>query len=203
MFKKYTSEEIIAGLMPIDNKVYQYLDRLYRPKVIAYVCKNLGSREDGEDLYQNTIIKVCFNIEQGKYDPKLKEFGAYFMGSVRNIWLNELRKRSKSPNMAPIDVLEKISDTDEAEQEEQQHYYRDVQKLLRCIAELTKEEQEMIHLFYFAKKSLDFIAKKMNIAYSYARLKICRIRDKLRKMMEDPDLDINRFDNAAHATQIT
>jgi len=191
MFRQYSSEEIIKGLLSFDLKVYRYLDKVYCPKVIAYVCKNSGKREDGEELYQDTMMKAYICVEQGKYDPKRGEFEPYFMRIARNAWLDELRRRSRSVNTIPMnETFEQISDIDEAEQEEQDRYYKDVEKLHRCITKLNEEEQEMIRLFYFARKSLDFIAKKMKITYSYARLKMHRIRDKLRKMMEDPDLDL-------------
>jgi len=191
MFKKYTSKEIIAGLLPRDIKVYRYLDRVYCPKVIAYVRSNSGSLEEGEELYQDTIYRVYVNVEQGKYDPERGAFGAYFMGIARKSWLNKLRERRRSIPTFPLDPSRQFTDTDEAAQEERERYYRDVKKLRSCIAQLPKKDQEMIHLFYFAKQSLDVIAQKMGLKYTYARLKICRIRDKLRDMMEDPDIDFN------------
>lgn len=192
MFRQYSSEEIIKGLLSPDNKVYRYLDRVYCPKVIAYVRKNSGTHEDGEDLYRETIYKVYIMAEQGKYDPKLGKFGAYFMTIARNSWLDELRRRKRSVNTIPIDdTLEQMIGMDETEQADHDSYYRRVQRLRACIARLNKEEQEMIRLFYFARQSLDAVAKKMNITYNYARTKIDRIRKKLKKMMEDdPDSDI-------------
>lgn len=190
--RKYSSEEIIAGLLSFDKKVYRYLDKVYCPKVIAYVRKNSGKREDGEELYQDTVYKVYVNAEQGKYDTERGEFGAYFMTIAYRNWLDELRKRKRSPKILPVDeIFEQITDIDEEEQEEQEIYYRNVEKLNRCITKLTEEEQDMIYLFYFDKESLDIIAKKMKLTYSYARIKICRIRDKLRNMMLDDDSDID------------
>jgi len=181
MFKKYRPEEIIAGLLSRDIKTYRYLEREFCPKIIAYVRKNSGTREEGQELYQDTIYKMYVSVEQGKYNPKLGEFGAYFMTIAHRSWIDELRKRSKSFSVIPIDeTLEQICNVDEAEQE---CYYRDVEKLLDCIARLPKKDQEMIHLFYFAKQPLEVIAKKMEITYKYSRIKIGRIRNKLRKMM--------------------
>jgi len=191
MFKKYTLEEIIAGLLSRDIKVYRYLEREYCPKVIAYVRKNSGTREEGQELYQDTVYKMYVSVERGKYNLELGKFGAYFMTIAHRSWIDELRKRSKSFNVIPIDeTLKQISDADEATQEEQERYYRDVEKLLDCVAKLPKKDQEMIHLFYFAKQPLGVIAKRMNITYKYARTKIDRIRKKLRKMM-DNSLDVN------------
>lgn len=191
MFKKYTLKEIIAGLLSRDIKVYRYLEKEYCPKIITYVRKNSGTREEGQELYQDTVYKMYVSVERGKYNPELGKFGAYFMTIAHRSWIDELRKRSKSFSVIPIDeTLEQISDTDEVEQEEQEHYYRDLEKLLDCLAKLPKKDQEMIHLFYFAKQPLDVIAKRMNITYKYARTKIDRIRKKLRKMMDNsPDVN--------------
>jgi len=190
--KKYTSEEIIEGLLTHDVKIYRYVDAEYRPKVIRHVRRNSGSAEEGEELYQDTVYKVYVNVEQDKYDIELGEFGAYFMTIARRAWLNKLRQLRRAINMTSMDdSYEQISDIDEAEQVEQDLYYRRVQVLRECIARLSKEEQQMIHLFYFAKKSLETVAQEMGFTYKYAKQKNFRIRNKIRTMLaEYPDIDL-------------
>jgi len=110
---------------------------------------------------------------------------------ARGAWLDELRKRVRRGSEIPTDILEQISDFDATVQAEQDLYHRRVQALRRCIARLSKDEQEMIHLFYFAKESLESIAQKMGFTYDYARKKISVIRRKIREMLrEDPDTDL-------------
>jgi len=190
--KKYTSKEIIAGLLSHDLTIYRYIDAEYRPKVICHVRCNSGSVEEGEELYQDVFYKVYVNVEQGKYDPERGEFGAYFMTIVRSTWLNKLRDSRKSIPTTPLDgSYRQISDWDEAEEAEEDLYYRRVQVVRECITRLSEEEQQMIDLYYFAKKSLKTVAEEMGFTYEYAKQKILRIRNKIRKMLKDyPDVDL-------------
>ena len=189
--RKYTSEEIVAGLLAHDFEIYRYIDSTYRPKVIRHVRRNSGSREDGKDLYQQTLYRVYSHVELGKYDSARGKIEQYFMMLARGAWLDELRKRERRGSEIPTDILEQLSDFDAAAQAEQDLYHRRVQALRRCIARLSKDEQEMIQLFYFAKESLESIAQKMGITYDYARRKISLIRKKIREMLrEDPDADL-------------
>lgn len=190
--KKYTSDEIIKGLLTRDVKIYRYVDAEYRPKVIRHVRHNSGSVEEGEELYQDVVYKVYVNAEQGKYDPERGEFDAYFMTIVRSTWLNKLRQLSRAINTTSMDdSYKEISDFDEAEQVAQDLYYHRVKILRECIAQLSKEEQQMIHLFYFTKKSLETIAEEMGFTYEYAKQKNFRIRNKIRELLKAyPNADL-------------
>ena len=190
MFKKeYTSEQIMEGLLCGDNKIYRYLDKKYRKQVIKHVCTNSGSREDGEELYQDVIFEAYLNVEQKKYDPKRSAFGTYFMMITRSRWKDRLRKRKKAIQTSPLDEsINQIRNKDEADEAEKDHYNRRVRTMRGYISRLSVEEQEMIRLFYDAKKSLDAIAQEMGISYEYAKQKMYRIRKKLREMgYDDPD----------------
>lgn len=190
--RKYTSEEIVAGLLAHDVEIYRYIDSTYRPKVIRHVRRNSGSREDGKDLYMHILYRVYAHVEHGKYDSARGKIEQYFMMLAHKAWLDKLRERKRRVSTTSIeDIQKQFSHFDPAEQAEQDLYYRRVQALRRCIAQLSKDEQEMIQLFYFAKESLESIAQKMDITYDYARKKISLIRKKIREMLrEDLDADL-------------
>ncbi len=193
MFRKeYTSEEIVAGLMSGDAKIYKYLDSIYRTQVIKYVCINSGSREEGEELYQDVVFEVYVNVEQEKYDVERSKFITYFMMIARSRWKDKLRKYRKAIHTTLLDEsYDEISDADDSEQIEQDRYYIRVHAMRQCIAQLSEEEQEMVRLFYYAKMSLEAVAQRMNISYKYAKQKLYRIRQKLRKMLnENPDIEL-------------
>jgi len=189
--RKYTSEEIVAGLLAHDIEIYRHVDAVYRPKVIRHVRRNSGSREDGKDLYMHILYRVYAHIEHGKYDSARGDIEGYFMMLVRSAWLDKLKQRKRRVSTQPIEPDREFTNSDPAEQAEQDLYYRRVQALRHCIARLSKDEQEIIQLFYFAKESLESIAQKMGITYDYARRKISLIRRKIREMLrDDPDGDL-------------
>lgn len=193
--KEYTSAQIVAGLMSGDNKIYRYLDAKYRKQVIKHVSTNSGSREDGEELYQDVIFEAYLNVEQGKYDSERSAFGTYFMMISRSRWYDRLRKRKRRIQTTSLDdTIRQVSDKDDADDAENDKYNHLVRTMRECIAQLADDEQEMIRMFYEAKKSLEVIANEMGITYEYAKQKLYRIRKKLKerikKMLDDdPDFE--------------
>jgi len=191
MFRKeFTSEEIVAGLMSFDPKIYKHLDSVYCKNVIKYVRSNSGTHEDGEELYQDVIFEVFLNVEQGKYKIELSQFSTYFMMIARNRWKDKLRKKRSAISTTSLeDSPLQLSATDDMAKVDQD-YYNKLAKVMRlCIAQLNEEEQEMIRLYYYAKMSLEAVATQMNISYKYAKQKLYRIRQKLKKLLGDyPEL---------------
>lgn len=191
MFRKeYTSEEIVAGLMSFDPKIYKYLDSVYRKNVIKHVRSNSGVKEDGEELYQDVVFEVFLNVEQGKYKIELSKFSTYFMMIARNRWTDKLRKRKKVTDTTSLqDTPLQNTLTDETDKANQDYNNRLAKAMRLCIAQLNEEEQEMIRLYYYAKMSLEAVAAQMNISYKYAKQKLYRIRLKLKKLLGDyPEL---------------
>jgi len=187
MFRKdFTSEEIIVGLMSFDPKVYQHLDAVYRKNVIKHVYNNSGTNEDGEELYQDVVFEVYLNVEQGKYKIELSKFPSYFMMIARSRWKDKLRKRRSEINTTSLEGSAKdITLTDEQDEVEQDYYNNLAIAMRKCIAQLNDEEQEMIRLYYYVKMSLKAVANQMDISYGYAKQKLPRIRQKLKRFLED------------------
>jgi RNA polymerase sigma-70 factor (ECF subfamily) len=193
--KKYHSCEIIKGLISGEPAIYRYLDATFRPKVIKYVCSNSGVLQDGEELYQDVVFEVYINVERNKYDVSKSKFCTYFMMIARNRWIDKLRKKQRTINTVSLaESNYQIERKNAGDTESLDNYNNKVRAIRRCIAQLNKDEQEMIRLFYFAKMSLETVAAKMNISYGYAKQKIHRIRAKLKNLLSEDltcGLDLN------------
>ena len=112
-----TDEQILAGLIINDRRTWTYIVREFAPPVLAFVRQNSGSEQDGEDLFQETCIKVKLNIEKGDYKHKGK-FAAYFLSIARNTWISELRRRGtrlKHEERAALKDFVKPDDFDEVD----------------------------------------------------------------------------------------
>ena len=59
-----TDEQILADLIINDRRTWTYIVREFAPPVLAYVRQNSGSAQDGDDIFQETCIKVKLNIEE-------------------------------------------------------------------------------------------------------------------------------------------
>ncbi len=70
----------------------QFLDSLstYRADLHRYCCRLTGNVWDGEDLAQETYMKVFSLL--GKTDEKLENPQAYLVRTATNIWIDKMRR---------------------------------------------------------------------------------------------------------------
>ncbi len=187
--KKYTAHAIMEGVLNRDLKIYKYLDANFRWKTINYVRKNSGTKEDGEELYNDVLCNIYINIERGKYDPDKGTFQSYFMQIMRNQWNYCLRKRKKLEDTVELDEVVENTHADTQDLDDADNYNTLVGILKKYVDTLKEKEQELIRLFYYEQYSIDAMASQLGMSHDYTKLKLYRTREKLRKLAnEDPEL---------------
>ena len=84
----------------------RYLDTLapLRPALHRYCCKLTGNLWDGEDLVQDTLIKVFSLL--GKIDVKLDNPQAYLVRTATNLWIDRMRRVAREHALLELDTLE-------------------------------------------------------------------------------------------------
>jgi RNA polymerase sigma factor (sigma-70 family) len=85
-----TDQDIIKGLQQNDRVTTNYIYKTLGPPIYKHVLDNSGSRQDGDDLFHETYIKVWRNVQAGKYRDDNK-FEAYFIQVARFTWIDHLR----------------------------------------------------------------------------------------------------------------
>jgi len=186
--KKYTAHTIMTGILNRDLKIYKYLDANFRWKTINYVRKNSGTKEDGEELYNDVLCSIYINIERGKYDSDKGTFKGYFMQVMRNQWNYCLRKRQKLESTVELNEVIENTHTD-TEPDTDDNYYTLVSILKKHVETLKENEQELIRLFYYEQHSIDAVASLLGMTHDYTKVKLYRTREKLRKLTNnDPEL---------------
>ncbi len=79
-----------------DTMGIEYLDGLYR-----YAMSLSRNHTEAEDLVQETYIRALQAMRRLRADGNIKN---WLFTILRNIWLNQLRKRRNGPQMIEIDV---------------------------------------------------------------------------------------------------
>lgn len=75
----------------VDARCVEYLDGLY-----GYAVVLSGNRADAEDLVQETYVRAMQPMGRLRMDSNTK---TWFFTILRNIWVNQLRKRRSSPRI--------------------------------------------------------------------------------------------------------
>ncbi len=98
--KKYTTEEIVEGILKEDSIVISYIYKRYYPLVQNMIILMSGSIKDAEDTFQNAFI-VIFKKIQNEDLILTVEFKTYMIAVCKKMWLRQL-KRKKIIDFKPL-----------------------------------------------------------------------------------------------------
>jgi RNA polymerase sigma factor (sigma-70 family) len=95
--ERYTDAELIAAIGDANslNKAILFLYQQYSETTSSFIIGYGGSRQDAEDVFQETVVSFIEVVKKGKYrmEASIKTF---LVSVARNIWLNEIKKRERS-----------------------------------------------------------------------------------------------------------
>jgi RNA polymerase sigma-70 factor, ECF subfamily len=94
----------------------RYLDSLvqYRPDLHRYCRRLTGNVWDGEDLMQDTLVRVFSML--GKIDADLENPRAYLIRTATNLWIDRVRRSAREQAMLAMEMPEVAPGVDGAEQ---------------------------------------------------------------------------------------
>lgn len=180
--KIHSDQKYIVGLLNNNSFIIQAIYDTFVPKVISYIKNNSGDLGQAQDVVQETIITI-YNQANEKGLQLTCPFDAYFFLLCKRRWLNELKKKSNKEVTINEEVLSIDDDAQELSFEtslfgEKQALFSEMfQKLGNACKDLLKAT--------FKIKSMDEVAKSLNISYAYARKKKSLCIGKLTKLVQE------------------
>lgn len=158
----------IEGLRNNDSDIIATIYKNFAPKVTRYIKLNSGDNDAAQDIIQEVLITI-YNQAKTKGLELTCPFDAYFFLLCKRRWLNELKKSYNKEvtikeEYVSIDKdVEKLAIETEEQDEKQSLFDEMFQKLgEKC--------QEVLKLS-FVTKTMEEVAKKMNVTYAYVRKK--------------------------------
>lgn len=183
--KVHEDQKYIDGLLQNNSFIIQSIYDKYVPKVVNYVCNNSGDSEKAQDVVQEVLITIYKQASEKNLQLTCP-FDAYFFLLCKRKWLNELKKSS---NKQVTILNDEVYKNEEAEElalesslyEQQQAIYETMfQKLGNACKELLKA--------CFTIKSMEEVAKKLDISYAYARKKKSLCTGKLTELIKSSSM---------------
>lgn len=94
MITSQQTELLLELQQPDINKPVRFLYENYFEGIVAQVCANGGTREDGADIFQEAVIILVDKVKTGSFrgESSIKTF---LTAVAKNTWLMELRTRSR------------------------------------------------------------------------------------------------------------
>src|SRR3989339_191280 len=90
----YSDEQIIEGIKTQNNLVLSCLYSEYKEKILKYVIRNSGSKNEAEDVFQEAVIKVYVEVQKTDFVLK-KTFNEYFTSICSNTWIIAVKLKKK------------------------------------------------------------------------------------------------------------
>lgn len=151
------------------------------PRLQRMALALLGNADDAKDALQETYLRLW---QQSERISELRSPEAFFLLTMRNYCLNQLRSRRKTIQPEAIDEL---ADDFEADLSEQLH--ADLRRLRLALAQLKPKMRSAITMQYFDGLSTRDIAFVLGETPSNTRSMLSRAREQLRTFFKTHNSD--------------
>ena len=125
----------------------------------AYIRSNQGTDQDAEDFFQETIVIFIDAVNNNKFrgESKVK---TYLHAVMRNLWLNELKRRKRALNRETRYYEENPKVESSAQESFREHEIKE--EVATLLGKLGAGCQKILHLFYYQDKSMKEIFREMD-----------------------------------------
>ncbi len=158
------------------KNLFSLIVKNYGGSVFSRALSITKNAEAAKDVAQQTFITAFVRLGSWngrELGPWLATIAAH---QALNLMEKEKRKSTENLEGSPL-AVEEYSEERE----------RQLQRMERAIAQLPQEDQDIIRLHYFKKMKTDEIADMMKLSHSNVLVKLHRIRQRLKKIMQDDD----------------
>ncbi|MCK9422995.1 MAG: sigma-70 family RNA polymerase sigma factor [Bacteroidales bacterium] len=186
MVNRYSDEAIILGLQQKKNCYINYMYTEFLPMVRSIVERNSGTRQDVEDVFQDTLF-VLYKRSRNEPLNLSCSLKTYFYAISKNIWLQRLERKYRLLYMADYEVHEERDRYGQEDFEILEYQLERRRLYQQHFFNLSDGCQQLLRLFYLkiSLKRIAIIMHYKNISYVKTRKYLCK--NMLRKkILNDP-----------------
>jgi RNA polymerase sigma factor (sigma-70 family) len=182
MHAELTDKDIISRVLKGEQQLFAALVERYQNYVFTLVLRFTEIREDAEELSQDIFVKAYRSLADFRGDSK---FSTWLYTIVRTSCITFLRKKkldtTSIDNEKTFIQLENRESGFKANQVEAKSRQAMVNE---AIALLSRDDAQIITLFYKAEQSLEEIGNIIGMEPNTVKVKLHRARLRLREKME-------------------
>lgn len=178
----HIDQKYVQGLLTNDNTLVAEIYSRFAPKVVGYIQKNSGDESAARDIIQEALITI-YDQAKTKGLQLSCPFDAYFFLICKRKWLNSLKKNKPEG----VTINEEITSIGEQAQQEADEtaLHEDRASLFNHMLEQMGEACKKLLKLSFSIKSMEEVARKLDVTYAYARKKKSLCVGKLTKMVQE------------------
>lgn len=157
---------------------FQVLYETYYKSIFVFIHRRTGNEELTADLTSQVFLKAMINIK--KYVYKGVPFSAWLF----RIAFNEVNMHFRKNVNDRVVSLEQSGLSQMIQETEEENSLLAQQQMLVALKQLAMEDVQLIELRFFEKRSFAEVAEIVGITESNAKVRVYRILDKLKKMLQ-------------------
>jgi RNA polymerase sigma-70 factor (ECF subfamily) len=168
---------LVQRIQTGQEEALQHLHRRYAPLVFHLACRALD-RAAAEEVVQDTFLAVW--RKAGDFDPARGTFRTWLVSIGQHRILDELRSRSRRPQLAGDGLLDQAALSAEEPLPDEtlwREYQRDA--VTEALAALPEPQRAALRLAFFADLTHEEVAKALKVPLGTAKT---RIRSGLRRL---------------------
>ncbi|WP_133993910.1 RNA polymerase sigma factor [Dinghuibacter silviterrae] len=169
-----TDAELIHRIRKGEHTLFACLVERYQSYVFTLVLRQMGNREDAEEVAQDVFVKAYRSLADFRGDAR---FSTWLYTIVKTSCATFLRR--KRPVINSLDKVELAADTQNPAETRSRH-----DALNRAIRLLSPEDAQVLTLFYQGEQTLEEIGRIMGLETNTVKVRLHRARHRLREVIE-------------------
>ena len=154
--EKMTDKFLIEKLKGKDNASFDILYRFYFPVISSFVRKNMGTTEDAEDIFQETIIILLRKVREPDFELT-SSLKTYMFSISKNLWLKRLRDN----RLTSMDDFETNAMRCEPFEIELVNEKSKEEQLTSWLSKITQHCQRLLKAIFFYQEPMANLMEKM------------------------------------------
>ena len=175
-----------------DTNAFSFLVEKYKDMVFTLALKVTKSREEAEEISQDSFIKAFKSLQSFKGDSK---FSTWLYKITYNNCMDSVKKRAKRYHTHTIDEV--VENKIQATEDVLEGIERKERAVLmnECLEELPEDERSILWLFYYKELTLKELIDVTSLTEANVKVKLFRARKKLLAIVQrklEPEM-ISRY----------
>lgn len=174
----FSDIEIIAAIKQgRADDALMFLYKTVQPKVVNFILKNNGSEEEGQDIFQESVVSFYKYAVTGKFKTENK-ISTFIFSISKNMWINRVKQKNRLLSNIDYDLIksEEVSEKNENSEEE----------LKNVFSQLGDRCKELLTYSIFYEITMEDIALRMGFSNTNtAKTKNYKCKQRLIKLIQE------------------